>query len=223
MLDASSSELKRGDILLLVDTPDHTTAKHKGIIFGQWLTSINPARKNRGLSKVVHALMWLANGPEGGYYNVAEASGSGSVRTRRLPSGTYRVYKCLNSELAQKAAEIAERWAVSGALGYAKGKAVGSIFHSDSLGKHGKARAIQYAAGAKSGAPNWAVNDGAFCSEFVIACYQAAAIKLNFGSPTGLQGSVLECDAQHCSVRALHDRLVRDNNFGLAGEMDYDS
>jgi hypothetical protein len=106
---------------------------------------------------------------------------------------------------------VAARWAEKGQINYGKSKAIFSILHDDTLGKHGRQRAMQFADGAESSYPSWG-GSGAFCSEFVVACYQAAAISIE-GTERGLQGALLECDAKHCSVRALHDRLLRDSGL----------
>jgi hypothetical protein len=222
------SDLHPGDILLLLDTPDNSTFKHKLISTGQKLTSVKFWRKNKGAAKFVHALLWVGNGSLS-MPDVAEASGSGRVRTERLGYGTYVIYRSTNSDLSDCAADAALNWAKGGIvvmenghykhkpIPYAKGKAVFSVVHSDSFGEQGQNRAQEYGNQITTSTPAWG-EGGAFCSEFVVACYQAAAQHLNLQ----LQGDVLECDAKHCSVRALHDRLFRDANFKRAGELDYD-
>ena len=205
------SDLSSGDILLLLDTPDNTSTKHKGIKFGQMLTGIHRSRHNQGASDLVHAMMFV------GYNCVAEASGAaGEVRATMLRSrsGTYMVYSCTDSALAQRAAGAAMSWSQRGQMGYAKRKAVMSIFHSDKFGTHGQTRAQSYANEIDSNTPTFG-RGRLFCSEFVIACYQAAALDLQLG----LNGSVLACDAKHCSVRALHDRLVKDALFTWMGTL----
>ena len=202
------NDLVRGDILLLQDTPDNTTSKHKAIKFGQRLTGINFSRHNQGQSNLVHALIYV------GYGAAAEASGeAGATRARALPYGTFLVYRCSNQQMGKLASDAALTWSLSGGVGYAKRKAIMSIFHSDDLGKHGANRALAYASAAGSSGGGFG-HGKAFCSEFVIASYQAAAQEL--GLP--LNGYVLATDAKHCSVRGLHDRLVRDTgNFTPAG------
>lgn len=169
----SRNDLRPGDILLLEDTADNTTIKHKGIRLGQRLTSVKFWRKNKGKTRYVHALIWIGNGHMDAP-DVAEASGSGKVRTHRLPYGTYKIYQCTNRDLAETAADAAVNWAKGGMINYGKGKAVGSIFHSDKMGTNGLNRAQTYSNQIASSAPAWGQN-GAFCSEFVVLCYQAAA------------------------------------------------
>lgn len=199
----SKDLLLPGDILLLKDEPTNTTWKHKLIKAGQAMTSLNVARGNVGSSSFVHAVIWtktISNGEP----DIAEASGTGSVRTFSLRPGFYVVYRPLDANEGDWAAQSALMWAVGGTIAYAKGASIQSVAHSDSFGEKGKARAAVYAKDAFSNAPEWGAG-GAFCSQFVLACYQAAAGQL--GKP--LTGA-LEADALHCSVRALHDRLIRD-------------
>ncbi len=197
-----SSDLELGDILLLKDTPTNTSMKHKGIKAGQALTSLNSKRDNQGLSELVHAQIYVGDGW------IAEASGAaGEVIARPLRYGKYKVYRCKRRRLAHRAIDAADNWASQMGVGYAKSKAILSVFHSDSFGKHGKARAKHYAAHIDGDSPFG--GSGAFCSEFVIACYQAAAWDMD----GEVSGELLSCDAKHCSVRALHDRLVRDTTL----------
>jgi hypothetical protein len=220
------TDLKSGDILLLENTRANYTSKHLGIIAGQWLTGANVFRSHHGRSSLVHAMIYLVDGI------VAEASGeSGTVRSRQLlrpktndiddSVNEYLVYRCMEEELGQRAASAAFIWSKAG-MGYAKGKAVGSVFHSDNYGKHGKERAQQYADQLNAAAQlsnNFVgpfTQGGAFCTEFVIACYQAAAIDMN----RAFTGSVLKCDAKHCSVRALHNRLLSDSLFDVKTPLD---
>lgn len=212
------SDLRPGDILLLEDTPDNTTGTHKGIRFGQRLTSVKIWRKNKGNTKCVHALIWTRK-QSSDTPDVAEASGSGWVRTIALPRGTYKVYQCKNQDLGELAASTALLWAMGGTIEYSRPKAISSVFHSDKLGARGLNRAQGYAADAQSSSPAWG-GSGAFCSQFIVACYQAAALHNSLN--LGLTGELLRCDAKHCSVRALHDRLFRDPGFSLFGELDYD-
>src|SRR5258706_11054328 len=203
--------LRPGDILLLMDEPTNTTWKHKMIKLGQAVTSLNVSRGNQGSSSLVHAVIWTRTignkEPE-----IAEASGTGSVRTFDLRPGYYVVCRPLNPELGDWAAQVALMWAAGGGIAYAKGASVQSIAHSDSFGKNGQARAALYARDAFSNTPAWG-DGGGFCSQFVLACYQGAAGQMNLP----LTGA-LAADAQHTSVRALHDRLIRDTvNFSWEG------
>ena len=220
------TELQLGDILLLEDTEEWkkghkmSKTKHLGIRAGQKYTGLNVSRSNKGRAKLIHAVICVREESAGGV-KVGEASGQGHVQISDLRDGTYEVYTCTSRLLADRASQAARTWAGTGTLGYAKGKAVGSVFHSDTLGEKGEQRALMYAYQIDQERPSWG-GSGAFCSEFVVACYQAAAIELdrvkNSGAATwdplqALKGDVLQCDAKHCSVRALHDRLFRDPGF----------
>jgi hypothetical protein len=199
----SKNLLEPGDILLLKDEPTNTTFKHKLIKLGQAMTSLNMKRESVGDSSFVHALLWTKNG-KNNEPDIAEASGSGSVRTFNPQPGLYAVYRPLDGNVGDWAAQVALMWAVGGTIAYAKRAALLSISHSDSFGPKGKARSAVYAKEAFSNSPEWG-SGGAFCSQFVLACYQAAAGQLK----KPLTGA-LQTDALHCSVRALHDRLIRD-------------
>ena len=200
------SGLKLGDILLLNDTPDNTTFKHTLIEVGQAATSVKVTRENIGQAKMVHALIWIGDGSLDGI-DVAEASGeAGQVRATFVRAGTYSVFRCMNRDLASRAVDAASNWSRHGTMAYAKRKAITSIGHSDELGRHGRARAQAYAGQIDREGPAWG-GGRSFCSEFVVACYQAAAIDLGLALE---DSDVLCCDAKHCSVRALHDRLLHD-------------
>ena len=56
------SDLKPGDILLLLDEKENTEKLHKLIIAGQKLEGLLILRKNSGKAGFVHAAMWTRNG-----------------------------------------------------------------------------------------------------------------------------------------------------------------
>jgi hypothetical protein len=194
-------DLLPGDILLLKDEPSKDfNVKHIGIRIGQAFTSLY--RANYGGSCLVHAVLWVRSDltdPE-----IAEASGScAQVQARNLQPGLYVIFRPRDKRLGQEAANMAKYLAHLGYIGYSKSGAVQSVFHSSRLGRKGKERAKEYAAGDfTTQAP---FQGAAFCSEFVLACYQGAAGGLGLA----LTGA-LKADAKHCSVRALNDLLIRD-------------
>jgi hypothetical protein len=204
--------LLAGDILLLKDEPGNSSWTHKMITVGQALTGANLGRHNRGSSSMVHAVIWthtVGNNDA----EIAEASGgAGRVRTAVLRPGYYAVFRPANANLGDWAAQVALIWAVGGTIAYGKSACIQSIAHSDIMGTNGKARAAAYTRAAFENAPSWGAS-GAFCSQFVLACYQAAAGQVK----VPLTGA-LATDATHCSVRALHDRLLRESqNFRALG------
>ena len=196
----NKNDLRPGDILLLRDEPSkELNLKHIGIRIGQAMTGMY--RENVGHSSMVHAVIWIA---EAGGPEIAEASGScGQVQVRALQPGLYIVYRSKNSALGESAATLAVYFATEGHTNYSKGGAIQSGFHSASFGSKGKALAAQF--GRDDFDPAQGFNGGAFCSEFVAACYQGAAGHMGIS----LAGA-LAVDAKHCSVRALQDKLMRD-------------
>jgi hypothetical protein len=103
-------------------------------------------------------------------------------------------------------------WA-NGNIKYNRLACCNSIIHSANFRKNAQLRANLYSKYAFSNNPVWGLN-GAFCSQFVVACYQAAASQI--GIPfTGM----LSVDALHFSVRALHNKLIIDQNFSLMGAL----
>src|SRR5690349_21509771 len=93
------SDLRPGAILLLEDTPDHSTLKHKAIKLGQALHGES--------RKYVHALVWVQDPKHAGEPETAEASGTGTVRCTGLRPGTYAVYVPGDANLGDWAAQVA--------------------------------------------------------------------------------------------------------------------
>ena len=211
----NTGSLKPGDVLMLQDEPSNTTPIHKGIVAGQMLTGLLLPR-NGGDSNLVHALIWTR--ACGGEPETAEASGTGIVRSTPLRPGLYVVYRPKDSNLGDWAAQVAMTWAGGPAravrIRYNPVMTIQSVFHSSDFGPNAQARAESYAKDAFSIRPRWGAG-GAFCSQFVIAAYQAAAGQLGIGL-----GGMLASDAQHCSVRMLHQLLATDwRNFDFAGTL----
>ena len=206
----NKTDLLPGDILLLVDEPTNTTTTHKLIKTGQKMV---PGLQ--GASELVHAVIWVRDPTNAEPWEIAEASGSGRVRVTSLRQGLYRIYRPADTNLSDWAAQVAMMWAAQGemvgpdtvggnVIGYSKPTSVFSIVHSKKLGSSGSGRAVLYAKDAFSNSPEWGPG-GAFCSQFVIACYQAAAGNLGVNL-TGF----LATDAKHCSVRALEHQMLTD-------------
>jgi hypothetical protein len=206
------SDLLPGDILLLKDEPKKDfNIKHLGIRLGQAFTGLY--RENLGGSSLVHAVIWIADGADLDA-EIAEASGSCKrVQVRLLQPGLYVLFRPRNQDLGRDSANLAVELATDGQIDYGKNAAVQSVFHASRFGKKGRARAALYARDDFKDTVGF--NGGAFCSEFVIACYQGAAGKRG-EALTGM----LAADAKHCSVRALNDLLIRDTKgFKWAGNV----
>ena len=206
------NELLPGDVLLLVDEPTNTTATHKLIKLGQKMV---PGLE--GSSELVHAVIWVRDPTNAEPWEIAEASGTGRVRVTSLRTGLYRVYRAADANLGDWAAQVAMMWAAQGeqvgtetvggnVISYSKPTSVFSIVHSKKFGPSASERAGLYARDAFSNSPEWGTG-GSFCSQFVIACYQAAAGNLGVNL-TGF----LATDAKHCSVRALEHQMLTDTS-----------
>jgi hypothetical protein len=194
------SDLIPGTILLLEDTPDHTTMKHKMIKLGQMAKGSSSA--------FVHALIWVQNPKNTGEQEIAEASGSGTVRCSNLKPGSYAAFVPLDANLGDWAAQVAMMWAVDGKITYGKAKALNSIVHSGGYGSNAQARAAQYAAVAFENPPSGGSGalQNMFCSEFVVAVYQAA--QQQTGSKT-----LIKLDARHTTPALLIDWLSARPDF----------
>ncbi len=159
---------------------------------------------------------------------ISEASGAHGVRNHWLRAGGYYAFTLRDDQrgLGVRAAEIARRWGSTGAISYSQMEALSSVVPGNSVHDAGRAmeNARRYAAGAFHSLPDWARlpehertgrdmfvegNFGnAYCSQFIIACYQAAS--LTSGVP--LEG-VAALHARVANVRHLHDALQGDRRF----------
>ncbi|RYX95980.1 MAG: hypothetical protein EOO28_09540 [Comamonadaceae bacterium] len=212
--DLSKSDLRPGDILLLLDEPDNSSFIHKIIARGQKLESFSLNRRNNGDRNLVHAVMWTKapnnpsqSGPrKPGEPEVAEARGGErmSAQTTAVRPGRYRVYRPTDAVTGDWAAQIAMSWADDRTLPYNKPAATLSIFKSSSFGRKAQENASQFAAQAFDASPAWGAN-GTICSSFVLAAYQAAAQQTG----QGLTGA-LQVNAGATSVRTL-DHFLRSD------------
>jgi hypothetical protein len=195
------SDLRPGAILLLEDTLDTHTATHGLIKLGQL---------SKGASrKYVHALIWVQEPKNvGAEKEIAEASGSGLVRCSGLKGGTYAAFVPKDANLGDWAAQVAMMWAVDGKITYGRMKAGGSLLHSSDFGENAKRRARAYANVAFENPPAGGQGDVAnmFCSEFVIAVYQAA----QFHTKSKTQ---IKLDAKHSTPARLKDWLTFSADF----------
>ena len=161
---------------------------------------------------------------------ISEASGRFGVRNHWLRKGRYAVFT-LNPDqvgIGRLAARIARTWGSSGLIEYSQSGATASVLNPADMGIGMAARmASEYARQASDRFPAWAkkpsheqtggtyeVNGNfgnAFCSQFVVACYQAAAIASGQGLGTiGTLGTVY---APYANARDLHGALRRSQCF----------
>ena len=152
-------DLRRGDIML-----KHGIYKssHALIATGQALFSHNV--QDAG-ALTVHAALFYGEG------KVIESSTPGLGITVLEPKVKWDVYRYRDAEMAELATLVAENYlhlqqSGKGYGDYSKGSALGSLFHSSSLGPRAKEKASKL----------W--EDGHtrtfFCSNFVIRCFLAA-------------------------------------------------
>ncbi|MCV4289839.1 hypothetical protein OH708_18125 [Pseudomonas capsici] len=206
------SDLSAGDILILMDQPDNTTLTHKIIKTGQLLPSLSLLRHNRGDSALVHAVMWskTPNNP-----GKVEAKGKGESEIVEMRGGTqlssssgpvqqglYKVYSPKDKNLGDWAAQIGQVWSEDKTIPYSKLKCVLSVVRNSNFKSGAKDASDKYGDQAFENTPRI---QGAFCSHFVLAAYQAAAKRT--GTP--LTGA-LKTDAEATSVRTLEHFLKKD-------------
>jgi hypothetical protein len=171
--------LRPGDIMLkrLNDQSPNTSV---GISISetmiQNLNSVVGTDETRaGDPQVVHAAIYLGNN------RTAEAHGetpgeSAGVSPRDISHHVgylFAVYRPTDAALGAEAAAIAKTWA-TGRMGYLLPFSV--PFHSSDFGPNGRAEAFEYGAQANvPGGPRG--RDKMFCSQFVLAAYQAAYVQ----------------------------------------------
>ncbi len=222
-IKSGSFTLKPGDILLMEDKPrEEFETSHMAIKVGQLLTShFKPSG-----SDMVHAILW-AQANEGTVEpEIVEASGKGYVREGHLRIGTYHVWRCKSENWADWAAQIGMVWADGKSIPYGYSKSIKSITGKKGFGSKGRKRAKKFIEDAFNPSTTAFMDcGGAFCSQFVLSAYQAAAAQIILAkSEKGVtvddvisrgfkQSILLRTDAYHCSVRVLHARLKEDKKW----------
>ena len=221
----SKNDLRPGDILFYQN-------KEAGRIqFGQSISKL----KNRKLDiNVIHAKMWV-KWPDDGLSlirekEVAEAIPYKGVYSRHITNGNYKVFRPVDENLGQWAAQSALIWSSNkpGVFHYNKAAATLSVIRRSSYGTKAKKELEGYAAGAFSPLPVWA-KKGAFCSQFVIAAYQGASQRINqakaeedgikpqnMPSPQGMLAS----HARATTPAKLEYALKQDQNFMFLGTLE---
>lgn len=213
-----TAQLRQGDILLLYD---NSFTGHFMVALGQGVSKAFRA----GSRKLVHVVMWARpqDRPLQHGHQIVEASGAHGVRTHWLRQGLYVAYQLTAAsrtggdpslDLGVQAAQVALEWAGrEQKIPYSKWRALNSVIHNTSYGENAQARAAKWATGEKE-----PFEMGAFCSEFVMAAYQAAGRRLN-RPPHGITAA----DAKHSTVRDLHEALMKDGRFEWTGNVQVDS
>lgn len=177
-VDNADPFLKPGDIMMkrLSDSSPATTI---GISIGESFIqnlhgTLGSSDASAGDPQVVHAAIYVGNG------ETAEAHGStpgenAGVSLRRLSKHAgyiWYVYRPMDAALGTEAAAIARTWA-TGRMGYALPFSV--PLSDSSFGPKARSEALEYARAAKvAGGPPGI--DKMFCSQFVLAAYQAAYV-----------------------------------------------
>ncbi len=222
-LKSGSFTLEPGDILLMEDKPtEEFEASHMAIKVGQFLTShFKPSG-----SDMVHAILWTQANEDTVEPEITEASGKGYVREGHLRIGNYHVWRCNDSNWADWAAQVGMIWADGKTIPYGYSKSIKSITGKKGFGKKGQERAKKFIEDAFNPSTSaFADCGGAFCSQFVLSAYQAAAAQIILAkSDKGVtvddviskgfkQSIFLRTDAYHCSVRVLHARMEEDKKW----------
>src|SRR5262249_12396106 len=137
------------------------------------------------------------------------------VGTRSLDAHdgyAFRVYRSRDLALRARAVNVARTWA-TGAMKYQV--PIRTLFHTSDFGPKAHAEALRFVQGAtRAGGPEG--QSKMFCSEFVIAVYQAAALLPAFTANRKLTASALsmpaalQIHASNASPLTLQGHLQRD-------------
>lgn len=215
-------EMRRGDILVETESFAQAPWTHRGIMIGQSLTLLGG--NWGGESSSVHAMIWIGEK----VHHIAHASGKAKKVVKSplvgAPTMKFVVYRMTReadsspagiatASVGYWAARVAKAWAEGHNIPFNSRACLQCIAHLAGWGTNAQQRAERYGRHAFDREGTWA-GGGLFCSQFVIACYQAAYYQL--GLPmTGMVAT----DAQHCSVKQLQRRLDADKEFTRVGEL----
>lgn len=208
--------LKPGDVLIKFLGPT-TKISRAEILIEQGQKAIQRARSRfhkelkQGDPRAFHVAIYLGAG------KTAEAHG-GDLKTahvglRKLDDHAgyvFQVYRPKDAALGTSAAKVAEVWAAPNRMKYLIPST--APFHLSSFGTKAKKEALDYGRSAdRAGGP--ADVKKMFCSEFVIASYQAAIIKGELAKDAKLDARHLtmpvglDIQASHASPLAFHAHL----------------
>lgn len=222
--ELSKSQLAPGDILLYVKPKDSQSLTQKLIQAGQKLPNIH-LLKNTGDPALTHAALWTkapdnpgkASVEGKGEPEVVEMRGGKSMSSFSGPvrEGFYKVYSPKNENLGDWAAQVGMMWGADKTIQYSVERAAKSVIKDPSFDSKAQEKAKVYEDQAFENDPSFS-KDGAFCSHFVMAAYQAAAGNTETPLP-----DALKVNAKAMSVRALEHFLKQDpDNFYLKGTLD---
>jgi hypothetical protein len=203
--------LRQGDVLFkLINDKSHATSW--GIVITdaavQQLNGKFNSAAARGDAAVVHVSIYVGNG------RFAEARGGDikKVVTRPIDDHAgylFYVYRPTNRALGEHAAEVARIWA-NGRMKYKDPYHV--PFRSSSYGPMARKDALRYGHDARrGGGPR--NDDSMFCSEFIIAVYQAAMVEAQLKKNPKLSPSKLgmqhamQLDASNTSPLVLNGKI----------------
>jgi len=215
LIESSNADrlLERGDVLIKFAARTSTFMENV-IMAGEKAVKKLSGLFHEGIKKgdptCFHVAIYLGEG------RTAEAHG-GDLSTARVGAREidahagflFRVYRCQDRALAEAAAKVAETWA-TGRMKYLVPALV--PFHLASFGPQAHGEALVF--GQESGRKGGPLRFGAmFCSQFVIAVYQAAAVAKQLRQKPGListdvqMPAGLDLHASNSSPLALHARL----------------
>jgi hypothetical protein len=223
----ASKFLKRGDVLIKFAGTEASITEHV-IMAGekavQKLSGIFHRELKKGDPTCFHVALYLGHG------QTAEAHG-GNLKTAHVGLRSiddhagflFRIYRCTDAALAEAAATVGELWATPNRMKYAIPVAV--PFERASFGPHARKEVLVFgqAAGDQGGPKSFTKM---FCSQFVIAAYQAAVVadqleknpKLSSDKLTMRAG--LDLHATNASPLAFHAKLESHQDlWGSVGEV----
>lgn len=119
-----------------------------------------------------------------------------SSSSTTIRQGLYKVYSPKVVDLGDWAAQIGQVWSSDSKISYSRLRSVISIIRYSNFNSAAKDASAKYAAQAFEN-PQRSIR-GSFCSHFILAAYQAAAIRI--GVPFS---SALKVDGEATSVRVL--------------------
>lgn len=209
--------LEQGDILI------NFNYSNRGRIHLQRLGKLRFRRMGHGDAAADHSAIHVGDGDMVEAVMGTETHPQGRIRkvkfNRYIESfgGKTNLYRCKYQPLAYEAASIARQW---GPQSYHEeheifseiGRGV-ALLTSANFGKGAKHQAIKYAARRKLDKPTH--GGGVFCSMFVVACYQAAALSRYVASlrPEDQEASLANFSGRN-AARLWSEGALREWNNG---------